>query len=317
MDKNKIFNRSLKNFEKKMAQRAALALNDDVGEGDITTEATINKKNAASQRARAIVRAKENGVFFGVLEAGVVLSGLKSKWKAKEGARVKRGDVVLVVEGDVREILKKCRIALNYLQLLSGIATKTRALVKKFGRRVCSLRKTHPGLQFSEKRAVQAGGGFTHRLNLADGFLIKDNHIAAVAVELFGKNTAFTEKQKISAIREALARCSKYRSENHLASRPIEVEVESLAQAVAAAEMKKKTRAPDVIMLDNQTPRQLKKIARAIRRIDKTILLEASGGISEKNISAFLRAGADVVSMSSLTFNAKPLDFDLVIEGYK
>lgn len=312
VDKKKIFDRTLAEFEEKIKQRALLALDDDVGRGDITTNAIMRDTGA---RTRAFIRAKEEGVFCGVLEARAVLNGLKLFWRKKEGARVKRGEVVLVVEGDVREILRRCRIALNYLQSLSGIATKTSRLVEKFGSRICSLRKTHPCLQFSEKRAVQVGGGFTHRLNLADGFLIKDSHIAAVAMELFGKQKKYAEKQKIAAIREAIMRCVEYRRSR--VSFPIEVEVESLAQALAAVEAKKKTGAPDAILLDNQTPKQIQKIVRAVRRIDNTILIEASGGINEKNIPAFLRAGVDVVSMSELTLHAKPLDFNLVVEGYK
>lgn len=316
VEKNKIFNRSLKQSNKRIASRAIEALGDDVGSGDITTNAISRKKTISKTTARAFIRAKADGVLCGVLEATAVLEGLKLEWKKREGDKIKKGEIVAVVEGDVRKILASCRTALNYLQILSGISTKTRRLVEKFGARVCALRKTHPCLSFSEKRAVQAGGGFTHRLNLSDGFLVKDNHIAAVATELFGKKKHFFEKQKIAALQECIIRCASYRSAHHFPF-PIEVEVETLAQAVAAAELKKKTGAPDAILLDNRTPAQVKQIASAIRKIDSSILIEASGGITEKNVSSFLQAGADVVSMSDLIFNAKPLDYSLTIGGYK
>ncbi|MBI5158733.1 carboxylating nicotinate-nucleotide diphosphorylase [Candidatus Micrarchaeota archaeon] len=315
MDKKTIFDRSLGKFEQHSKERALTALEDDSAPEDITTRATI-RKTATQTTVRAFIHVKETGVLCGISEASAVLKGLKLEWKKREGEKIKKGEIVCIVRGDVRKILRNCRVALNYLQILSGIATKTRRLVEKFGARVCALRKTHPCISFSEKRAVQAGGGFTHRLNLSDGFLIKDNHIAAVATELFGKQKRFTEKQKIKAMEKCILRCASFRSAHHF-SFPIEVEVESLAQAIAAAQLKKKTGAPNVIMLDNRTPKQVKQIVQAIRKINSTILIEASGGITEKNISSYLKAGADVVSTSELILNAKSLDFSLTIEGYK
>lgn len=310
MKKNDIFDRNLRAFEKQMKERALLALADDIGKEDITTKAVITKPICA----KAVIISKSSGILCGLLEAKEILKGLKIKSAKKEGDKIRKGEVILTLEGNAVKMLQNGRIALNYLQTLSGIATTTNELAKKYPRRICSLRKTHPYLSYSEKRAVKVGGGLTHRLGLSDGFLIKDNHIAAVYSELFKGN--FSEEKKMAAVKEAITRAATYRKGKQL-QHPIEIEVESEKEAVAAAKMKEKTGAPDAILIDNRKPKEVASITRAIRRINDSILIEASGGITPKNAKTYLHAGVDVISSSYLTLRAKPLDFSLVITGYK
>lgn len=310
MRKKEIFDRSLRAYEKQIRERALLALNDDIGKGDITTEAVIKKPI----QVKAVVISKSSGILCGLLEAKELLKGLNVKSNKKEGDKIRKGDVLLMLEGDGRKMLQNGRIALNYLQVLSGIATTTNELAKKFPGKICSLRKTHPCLSYGEKRAVKAGGGLTHRLGLSDGFLIKDNHLAAISAELFrGK---FSEEGKVAAVKEAIKRAAVYRKRKKL-THPIEIEVESEREAIAAAGMRRKTGAPDAILIDNKKPKEVASIVKAIRRIDSSILIEASGGITPKNAKNYINAGVDVISSSYLTLRSKPLDTSLVIKGYK
>lgn len=310
MKKERVFDRSLKKYEEPARERALLALKDDLGKGDITTNALIKKPI----HTKAFVIAKSPGILCGLLEAKEILKGLNVTGNKKEGEKIRRGDVLLTISGDARKMLQKGRAALNYIQILSGIATATKKLTKKYKGRICALRKTHPCMSHGEKRAVQVGGGFTHRIGLFDGILIKDNHIAAISIELFGRK--FTEKKKTTAIRKAIRRAAMYRKKEKL-NCPIEIEVESREQAMAAAGMKRKTDAPDAIMIDNKTPKEVAPIVEAIRKVDRSILIEASGGITPKNIGKYIEAGVDVVSSSYLTLRSKPLDASLVIKGYK
>jgi len=275
--------------------RALLALADDARQ-DITSSACIRKG-----RAGAIIRAKQAGVICGILEADAVLSpALKVKWRVKEGAKVRKGSVIAELGGSAREILRRERTALNYLCILSGIATESAKLAKKFNGRIASLRKTHPLLSLSEKRAVSLGGSLTHRLSLADGYLIKNNHISAIA------QAAKVDGQEAICI--AVEECLAHRKKNKNAygSCFIEVEVQNEKEAVAAA----RTRA-DAILVDNQPIARFKRIVRAIRKLNKSVLIEASGGITPENAGAYLRAGADFASTSWLTLRSKPLDIHL------
>jgi nicotinate-nucleotide pyrophosphorylase (carboxylating) len=316
LDKKDAYVRDLSPYKEEMTKRALLALRDDIGEGDITTLAIFSESSRVEE---AVIIAKSDGVLSGVFEAKEVLAagGLKVEFTKEEGEFIEKGSVVARIVGDVREILARERTALNYLQVLSGIATVCHKLNSRFPGKVASLRKTHPGLSFSEKRSVLVGGALTHRLGLFDGFLIKDNHLAAVARELFG-STQISEEQKIKAIEESLRRAKAYRDRCRLFKCFIEVEVESLAQAKAAAVFHMADGVPDIILLDNMSPTDVSICVKAIREIAGfSILIEASGGITPNNLEQYIKAGVDVASMSFLTFNAPPLDFSLKIVGYK
>lgn len=316
MKKDRAYGKNLERYIDRIIAQAIISLSDDVGEGDITTQAVIQNKSKVEE---AIFIAKANGVLCGLQEAEAILKdgGLDFESEKIEGSVLKKGDIIGKVRGDIEEILKRERIALNYLQVLSGIATATRKLTNRYPGKISSLRKTHPGLSFSEKRAVQVGGGFTHRISLDDGFLIKDNHLAAIIREIFGENP-ITEKKKVEAIREALKRAKQYRIKNSLENCFIEVEVESLIQAVSATKFFKKEGVPDMILLDNMKPQDAARCVKAIRKAaGMEILIESSGGITPKNIGDYIKAGVDIVSTSKLTLSAEPLDISMKIFGYK
>ncbi len=279
-----------------MAGRARLALSDDTGKGDITSLALIPKNT----RAKATIISNSRGVLCGLLEAREIFKGLRVKELKREGEQIRAGEKIIFIEGNAREILARARTALNYLQVLSGIATATKNLSSRFPDKIASLRKTHPCLTHSEKRAVKIGGGLTHRVNLGDGILIKKEHLVLLGG---GKK----------AIKKALSLASRYRQNNKLRV-PIEVEVSSFEQAVLAAEFARARKVPDAIMLDNFNARDAKKAIETIKEIAPHVLVECSGGINEKNAATYIRAGADVVSTSALTLRAKPLDFRLFIK---
>jgi len=316
MEKNKAYSRSFEKYSNRIIDQAKLALEDDVGIGDITTQAVIENKSRIED---AIIIAKDNGIICGLQESKAILEegGLEFKSEKKEGDTIRRGETIVKIRGDVREILKRERTALNYLQILSGIATATYKLAKRYPGKISGLRKTHPGLCYSEKRAVKTGGGHTHRLGLYDGFLIKDNHLATIIREIF-RNEPITEEKKIEAIKTALKRAKKYRIDNRFENYFIEVEVESLKQAVAAAKFYKEEQVPDMILLDNMKPQDVEKCVEAIRNeADMEILIEASGGITAKNIAAYINTGVDMVSTSKIIIAAKPIDISMKIIGYK
>jgi nicotinate-nucleotide pyrophosphorylase (carboxylating) len=316
MEKKQAYLRELIPYRGRMLEQAFLALKDDVGEGDVTTLAVSSSQGRVEE---AMIEAREEGILCGVLEAKALLEagGLKVSWEKEEGAPLQAGSIIARVKGNVREILSRERTALNYLQILSGIATLCNAFSKRSPGKAASLRKTHPGLAFSEKRAVHVGGALTHRLGLFDGFLIKDNHLAMVARELFGDAT-ISEEQKIRAIEESLRRAKRYRTERGLGRLFIEVEVESEGQGVAAARTYQEEGVPDMILLDNMSPEEVGKCVKAIREVAGSgVLIEASGGIRPENLGLYLDAGVDVASMSFLTLDARPLDIGLKIVGYK
>ena len=316
MKKEDAYLRDLTPYRKQILSRALLALKDDIGDGDITTEATLS---SVSRKEDAVILAKEEGILSGVLEARAILesAGLEVEFMKEEGALVEKGNVIAKVRGDVRQILSRERTALDYLQIMSGIATACHRLASRFPEKVASLRKTHPGLAFSEKMSVRLGGALTHRLGLFDGFLIKDNHLAAIARELFG-TSMFTEDQKVQAIFESLRRAALYRRKHRLSRFFIEVEVESFVQSLAAARYHRDHQVPDMILLDNMDPSEVKHCVKAIRELaGQSVLIEASGGITESDIGAYVDAGVDVASMSSLTLNSRPLDISMKLVGYK
>ena len=264
-----------------------MALREDLGPGDITTESVVPE----TLWARAEFIAKEEGVVAGLPVAGRVFKRLdpETEFRAEvaEGSAVKAGAVLAVVAGRARTILTGERVALNFVRHLSGIATRTRRLVAAVeGLRavVLDTRKTTPGLRALEKYAVRAGGGRNHRFGLFDGILIKDNHIRAAG-----------------GIREAVAR-ARARAPHTL---KVEVEVQSLdevEEAVAAG--------ADIIMLDNMPVAAMRE---AVRRIGGRALVEASGGITEENVREVAATGVDFISAGALTHSARALDISLEI----
>ncbi len=207
-----------------------------------------------------------------------------------EGSKVKPGDIVARIEGRVAGILKAERVALNFLQRLSGIASETARYVEAIKGMNCRLmdtRKTTPGLRFLEKYAVRIGGGHNHRLHLGDGVLIKDNHLAA----LHGQGMSLKE-----VVAEA-----KRKAPHNL---KVEVEVKTVEEALEAG--------ADIVMLDNMS---LKEMRRAVELIKGRALLEASGGITLDNVRAVAETGVDCISVGALTHSTKALDISLELES--
>jgi nicotinate-nucleotide pyrophosphorylase (carboxylating) len=261
------------------------ALREDIGTGDITTAYCV-PEDAVS---RGAFRAKEAGVVCGVgllprvfalLDGGVAVTVLKN-----DGEHVAPGDVIAEMSGSSRAILTGERVALNLLQRLSGIATRTAETVAQLAgttARITDTRKTTPGLRVLEKYAVRCGGGSNHRFNLSDGVLIKDNHIAAAG----GIANA------VAHVRERVPHTLK-----------IEVEAETLALVEAALAAK-----ADVLMLDNMTEAQM---AEAVRLIAGRALTEASGNMGDKDLRAVAETGVDIISIGALTHSARALDISL------
>ncbi|MCX6773014.1 MAG: carboxylating nicotinate-nucleotide diphosphorylase [Candidatus Micrarchaeota archaeon] len=289
MELQDCFNRNPSASLAKKAALSALALD---AAKDITSERCIPRGANCSGK----IIAKSDFVLCGLMEADAIFKSrrVKVNWKHSEGARMKKGAIVCTLTGNCRAILACERTTINYLMRMSGIATKSATAAKKYGSwKIAATRKISPGLTHSEKHAVQVGGCLTHRLDLSDGMLIKDNHIAAIMkVKKCGKE---------KAIYFAVKSFGK--------SSFVEIEISSVLQAIAAAWAGAKA-----ILADNVTPAELKKIAKAARSINKRIIIEASGGITVENAGNYLRAGADFVSTSELTLDAPPANLSLEIE---
>lgn len=265
-----------------------LALAEDAGAGDVTTRVTISADVQA--RGRFIVKAE--GVVSGLPVAGSVFRRVDPTVAfdplVADGAQVKPGATIAQVAGPAPSLLMAERVALNLLQQLSGVATVTAhyvAAVAGTRARIVDTRKTTPGLRLLEKAAVRAGGGYNHRIGLADGVLIKDNHLAAV-----GGPDRVTR-----AVRLARAAAPH--------TLRIEVEVttlEEVAEAVAAG--------ADVILLDNMDVPTLRQ---AVALIDGRALVEASGGITLDTVRTVAETGVDLISVGALTHSAPALDISL------
>ena len=265
-------------------------LEEDVPCGDVTSDAIIGDISCT-----AVIRAEQDGIISGVAEAEALFSyaGVLVKSSKKEGAGICSGDVILTLEGDAKKILIIERTALNILGRMSGIATQTRKMVTIVSSvnsrcRIASTRKTCPGLRILDKKAVVAGRGDPHRMNLSDGILVKDNHLALVSL--------------IDAIREA---------KNASLYKKIEVEVENRADAVAAA-----TAGADIILLDNMTPDQITGTLADLKRKDlrDRVIIELSGGIDEDSLRKYASLDVDVISMGSLTHSVKNFSLNLEIQ---
>jgi nicotinate-nucleotide pyrophosphorylase (carboxylating) len=265
-----------------------LALAEDAGAGDITSLATI----PAGAAARARMIARQHGRLAGINVARAVFDRVDPSVQfdalMADGAEIERGSVLADVSGAARSILLAERTALNFVQRLSGVATQTARYVdavRGTRARIVDTRKTTPGMRTLEKAAVRAGGGHNHRLGLADGVLIKDNHLAAVG----GPDRI---AQAIAAAREQAPHTLR-----------IEVEVTSLAEVEQALEA-----GADVVMLDNMP---LDEMAAAVRLVDGRALIEASGGITLETVASVAMTGVDLISVGALTHSAPAIDIAL------
>jgi len=267
--------------------RAALA--EDRAERDITTKALV----PARQSGRADLIAKEQGVLAGLAFAAEAFAAVDPmlRWneEAADGDRISPGQAVARVEGSLAAILRGERVALNFVCHLSGVATAANNVVRLLKGRGCRLRdtrKTTPGLRVAEKYATRMGGAANHRFDLADGVLIKDNHIAALRERDLGVG---------DAVRLARTANPEMR---------IECEVTTLAEAREAAGA-----GADELLLDNMTPEEVREVVRALG--SKRPTLEASGGITAANARAYAEAGVDYISMGAITHSARALDISL------
>ncbi|MCF7836310.1 carboxylating nicotinate-nucleotide diphosphorylase [Candidatus Gracilibacteria bacterium] len=258
-----------------------LLLAQDVGKDDITTALLAKPKKII----QAEIRAKEKGILAGVEETKFFLKrkGVRILKNKKDGATVKKNDVVFVLQAPAKKILTLERVVLNLIQRMSGIATATAKLAKKIGKnKFSATRKTPLGLL--DSRAVVVGGGLPHRLNLADMILVKENHLAVDP------------------------NCWKKIHTKDF----FEIEADSPKLALAIAEHFSKSRNL-ILLLDNFSVAQFRETATAIRKINPKIILEASGGIDEKTAPKFLAAGADFVSLGKLTNTVGVVDFSLSV----
>jgi len=286
-----------RNFARKpdlaLARKAALAaLALDAGK-DATSARCIPRAMRCSGR----IVAKSDFVLCGIVEADAIFSKgkLRAKWNFSEGERVRRGKTICFLSGNARSVLACERTALNFLSLLSGIATKSAQAAERHGKwKISATRKTLPTLAASEKRAVLAGGCLTHRLALADGILIKDNHVAAVMRE-----RGVGEKRAIEIC------CGSFGFREF-----VEVEVSSEGAAVAAA-----LSGASAILADNVSPAKLRAIASAARKANPKMVVEASGGITLDNAGKYLAAGADFCSTSCLTMKIAPANLSLELDA--
>lgn len=264
-----------------------LAIAEDVGPGDVTSQATL----PPALSLRAVIVAKGAGVVAGLPVAGAVFArvepAIRFTPQMRDGDRVSPGDVVAGVVGPARGVLTAERTALNFLQRLSGIATLTRTFVDAVaGTRAVILdtRKTHPGYRVLEKYAVRLGGGQNHRFGLYDMVLIKDNHIAAV-----GGITAAVEQARAAH-----------------PDLPLEVEVKSLDELRAAL-----TLDVDRIMLDNMS---LEEMRTAVEIAAGRVPLEASGNVNLERVAAIAATGVDYISVGALTHSAPAFDLSMEVE---
>lgn len=274
--------------EKLIDQLIELAFAEDIGDGDHTTLSTI----PASEYGASQLIVKEEGILAGVEIARKVFDkfdpNLEMTVFIEDGAKVKPGDIAFIVKGSVRSLLQIERLMLNIMQRMSGIATTTARYQKELeglATKVLDTRKTTPGMRLLEKEAVRIGGGMNHRIGLFDMILIKDNHV----------DFAGGIPQAVASVREYLKR-------NHKQLK-IEQEVrttEEIDQALEAG--------VDRIMLDNFTPERTREAVQHIRKVNPTVEIESSGGITLANLREYGECGVDFISVGALTHSVKGLD---------
>ena len=270
-----------KNFIKKLCK---LALNEDLNpSGDISSN--LLKKNT---RKKVKLISNQSGIIGGLEFAKQTFKLLDKKikidFKKKEGSKINKGDLIAVIEGNIKHILSGERVVLNFLSHISGIATTTNKFVKKVGKKskICCTRKTIPNLRLIQKYAVKLGGGFNHRFNLSDEYLIKDNHIASADIKNLILSAIKRKKNKI-----------------------ITVEVDNLNQLKKIIGLKF-----DRVLLDNMNPKILRKCVNLSKKFYET---EASGGVTLKNVKKISNTGVERISVGLLTHSFNSLDLKIEI----
>jgi nicotinate-nucleotide pyrophosphorylase (carboxylating) len=268
------------------------ALTEDLGHGDVTTLATV----PVEAKSVALMRAREPLVVAGIQFAELAFRQLAPKIKTEvifcDGQRAKAGQTLLKISGSSRALLSAERVALNFVQRLSGVATATAQfsdLVKGTRARILDTRKTTPGWRRFEKYAVKCGGGKNHRIGLFDMVLIKDNHLVAL------------QNEKPNAIAAAVAR-----ARQKFPKQKVEVEADTLAQVAQAVDA-----GADIILLDNMSNAQLRQAVKIIRGRAKT---EASGGVNLKTVRGIAQTGVDYISVGAITHSARAVDIGLDFE---
>jgi nicotinate-nucleotide pyrophosphorylase (carboxylating) len=263
-------------------------LKEDIGRVDLTTEGIYR-----GEKIKAVILAKESGIIAGIPFAAKIfrlLGTVNFKFHIWEGKNFQKGDIIMEISGDAKAILMGERTALNLLQRLSGIATKTFNMVKKIKNykvKLLDTRKTTPGFRLFEKYAVKVGGGENHRYALYDMVLIKDNHI----------KVAGSIKEAVRRVKSLIPPFYK-----------IEVETTNLKEVEEALEV-----GVDIIMLDNFTVEDIRKAVQLIRNSRKEVLIEVSGGINEENIEEYAKTGIDFISSGSIIHSAKWIDLSLKV----
>ena len=264
-------------------------IEEDAPAGDVTSDAVI-----PDITCDAVIRAEQDGIIAGLNEAGELFShfGVSVKYRVKDGDTVSRNDSLLELSGDAKKILLVERTALNIIGKMSGIATQTKKMADIVSAvnpscRIAATRKTCPGFQALDKKAVMIGGGDPHRMNLSDGILIKDNHLALVplgiAIQAAKKDTAFKK---------------------------IEVKVETPENALFAAKA-----GADIIMLDNMSPGQIARTIGVLKSegLRDHVIIELSGGIDENSLARYAALDVDLISLGLLTHSVKNLSVNLEI----
>ena len=278
--------------KKVLEEKIRKFLEEDIGQGDITTHLTI----PSGTIVEAEVIAKESGMIAGIEEALTFLEsfGFQVKAFVPDGSRVDKKTTILNIVGDARTLLSIERTLLNLLTRMSGIATTTSRLIEKVRRagyntRIACTRKVAPGLLYFDKKAVMIGGGDPHRLHLDDLVIIKDNHLAIVG----------NVDEAVKKVRDAVS-----------FSKKIEIEVSTDKEALEAAKA-----GADIVMLDNFSPQQIKKTIELLEKegLRSKVLIEASGGINERSVLEFAATGADILSLGEITHSAKALDMSLEV----
>ncbi len=273
-----------------IADPIEIALREDIGQGDVTTDFFVSKNVQAAVR----IVARERAIVAGTQTAAEVFHRVDRQLRVnvlrKDSSEVNAGDSVIDIEGQAGSILKAERVALNFLQRLSGIATLTRKFVDAAANehvKILDTRKTTPGLRALEKAAVVAGGGANHRFGLFDMVMLKDNHLAA--------------SPRFDALAEAIRRFRK----THPGVQ-IEVEADALEQVRSFLEIN----GIDVILLDNMKPAEIRE---AIALGKRKLKFEASGGVTLKNVRQIAATGVDFISIGALTHSPRAIDFSLEI----
>jgi len=268
------------------------ALEEDLGHGDITTQSLL----PPNIQGAGVILVKENGIVAGVEIALAIFKRLDQQIRfdvlSTDGIWVEPGTQLCRIEGNLTAILAGERVALNFLQRLSGVATETAKFVEKVAgtkARIIDTRKTTPGLRLLEKYAVRVAGGFNHRFNLSDAILIKDNHLAALRSIEGNLGTAIESAKK-----------------NAPHGMKIQLEVENFEEAKDAIEA-----GVDSLLLDNMHPNEMQKV---VEQFGDKVFMEASGGITLENVRAVAETGVDVISIGALTHSSPALDISLDLE---